>query len=123
MKNFGAHTVSHPILARTDDASARFEIEESWRRLRAETDAAVSVFCYPNGCPGDMTSREAALLRGVGIDAAVTSTAGYASKARWRAAPDAPYFVPRFSYGGFLSEVAQIVSGVERMKMAIRGRS
>jgi len=120
---FGAHTVSHPILARTDDASARFEIEESWRRLRAETDAAVSVFCYPNGCPGDMTSREVALLRGVGIDAAVTSTTGYASKARWSAGPDAPYFVPRFSYGGFLSELAQIVSGVERMKMAIRGRS
>lgn len=120
---FGAHTVSHPILARADDATARFEIEESWRRVRAETDAAVSVFCYPNGCPGDMTSREVAVLRGIGVDAAVTSTAGYASRARWSAAPDAPYFIPRFSYGGHRTELAQIVSGVERMKAVIRGQS
>jgi peptidoglycan/xylan/chitin deacetylase (PgdA/CDA1 family) len=120
---FGAHTVSHPILARTDDATARFEIEESWRRLRAETDAAISVFCYPNGGPGDVSSREAAMLRDVGIGAAVTSTPGYASSARWSAAADAPYFVPRFPYGGQLTELAQVVSGVERMKLAIRGRS
>lgn len=117
---FGAHTVSHPILARTEDAVARLEIEESWRELRAHTDATVGVFCYPNGGPGDITTREASILRGVGIDAAVTSQPGYASVPGWTAFPDARYHLPRFPYGGQLTELAQVVSGVERMKLAIR---
>ena len=120
LTSFGAHTVSHPILARTDDAVARFEIEESWRRLREQTDAAVGVFCYPNGGPGDVTAREAMILRGAGIVAAVTSSPGYASVAGWQAATDGPYLVPRFPYGGQLHELAQVVSGVERAKLAMR---
>ena len=120
LTTFGAHTVSHPILARTDDAVARFEIEDSWRQLREQTGAAVSVFCYPNGGPGDVTAREATIVRNAGIVAAVTSSPGYASGTRWNAETDAPYFVPRFPYDGQLHELAQVVSGVERMKLAIR---
>jgi peptidoglycan/xylan/chitin deacetylase (PgdA/CDA1 family) len=120
LTTFGAHTVSHPILARTNDALARFEIEESWRRLREQTEAAIGVFCYPNGGPGDATSREATILRDAGITAAVTSSPGYASATRWKAATSGPYFVPRFPYDGQLHELAQVVSGVERLKLAIR---
>jgi peptidoglycan/xylan/chitin deacetylase (PgdA/CDA1 family) len=120
LTTFGAHTVSHPILARTEDTVARFEIEDSWRQLREQTDAAIGVFCYPNGGPGDVTAREATIVRSAGIDAAVTSSPGYASDAAWSATAQAPYFVPRFPYGGQLHELAQVVSGVERMKLAIR---
>lgn len=120
LTSFGAHTVSHPILARTDDAAARFEIEGSWRRLREQTGAAISVFCYPNGGPGDVTAREAMIVRDAGMVAAVTTSPGYASVTRWKAATDGPYFVPRFPYDGQLHELAQVVSGVERVKLAIR---
>lgn len=121
LTTFGGHTVSHPILSRTDDAVARFEIEESCRRLRAETDATVGVFCYPNGGSEDVTTREAAILRGAGIDAAVTSRPGYVSSALWRTSPNAPYLLPRFPYDGEFNGLAQVVSGVERAKLAIRG--
>lgn len=120
LTSFGAHTVSHPILARTDEAVARFEIEGSWRRLREQTDAAIGVFCYPNGGPGDVTAREATILREAGIVAAVTTSPGYASVAKWKATTNGPYFVPRFPYDGQLHELAQVVSGVERVKLAIR---
>ena len=118
---FGAHTVSHPILSRTDDTVARSEIETSWRRLSEETSAAIPVFCYPNGGFGDVTERETTILSRVGLTAAVTSRPGYASPAAFHEAPDARYLVPRFPYGGDTTELVQVVSGVERVKLALRG--
>jgi peptidoglycan/xylan/chitin deacetylase (PgdA/CDA1 family) len=117
---FGAHTVTHPILARTDDAVARHEIETSWRRLRQETGGAVPVFCYPNGDTGDLGPREMSILRDVGVEGAVTSRPGYASASAFHADADAPFLVRRFPYGGEPNEVVQVVSGAERLKMAVR---
>jgi hypothetical protein len=117
---FGAHTVSHPILARADDAAARHEIETSWRRLLAETSAAIPVFCYPNGGPTDLGLRETKILRELGLAAAVTTQPGYASGPDFRSGPDAPYLMPRFPYGGETTELVQVVNGIERMKLAVR---
>jgi peptidoglycan/xylan/chitin deacetylase (PgdA/CDA1 family) len=117
---FGAHTVTHPILARTDDAGARSEIETSWRRLSAETSAAIPVFCYPNGAEGDLGPRETGILREIGMTAAVTSRPGYATVAAFHRDADARFLVPRFPYGGETNELVQFVNGVERMKMAVR---
>jgi peptidoglycan/xylan/chitin deacetylase (PgdA/CDA1 family) len=122
LTTFGPHTVTHPILSRTEDDVSRFEIEHSWRRLREETDATAGVFCYPNGDVGDVTDREAANLRAVGLDAAVTSRPGYASAAHWRSSSDARFFIPRFPYDGRTTAFNQVASGVERAKLAIRGR-
>jgi peptidoglycan/xylan/chitin deacetylase (PgdA/CDA1 family) len=120
LTTFGAHTVSHPILARTDDSAARAEIETSWRRLQRETNAAIPVFCYPNGGPSDLSAREMQILRDVGIAAAVTSQPGYATHGGFTSRADGPYLVPRFSYGDSTTELVQVVSGVERVKRAVR---
>ena len=48
---FGPHTVTHRILSLAPDEDCQWEIQESYRRLRQETDAWVPVFCYPNGEP------------------------------------------------------------------------
>ena len=117
---FGAHTMSHPILARTDDATARSEIETSWRRLQKETSAAIPVFCYPNGGPSDISARETQILRDVGIAAAVTSQPGYATPRGFSANQESPYLVPRFSYGETTTDLVQVVSGIERAKRALR---
>ena len=119
---FGAHTVTHPILARADDVVARSEIETSWRRLEAETTAAVPVFCYPNGGESDLGAREWRILRELGIRAAVTSRPGYASVAGFHHDADSRFVVPRFPYGGETTELVQVVNGVERVKLAVRGR-
>ena len=117
---FGAHTVSHPILARADDAVARDEMETSWQRLSAETAAAIPVFCYPNGGPTDVGPRETKILRELGLVAAVTTRPGYASRPEFRSGLDAPYLMPRFPYGGDRTELVQVVNGIERMKLAVR---
>jgi peptidoglycan/xylan/chitin deacetylase (PgdA/CDA1 family) len=117
---FGGHTVTHPILSRADGAASRSEIETSWRRLSSETTAAIPVFCYPNGEEADFGDRETQVLRELGMAAAVTSLAGYASVKAFHRMPDGRFRLPRFSYGGDRNELVQVVSGVERMKMAVR---
>lgn len=76
----GAHTISHPILAKLDDESARFEIAESKRQLEAITGKPVRYFAYPNGKPGiDFDERHMAMARDAGFSAAfstVMSAAG-----------------------------------------------
>ena len=120
LTTFGAHTVTHPILARTDDATARREIETSWRRVASETTAAIPVFCYPNGGSTDLGPRETRILRDLGMTAAVTSQMGYATVEAFHRDADGPFLVPRFPYYGDTTSLVQVVSGVERMKLAVR---
>jgi peptidoglycan/xylan/chitin deacetylase (PgdA/CDA1 family) len=118
---YGSHTISHPIMSRLDDESARREIEGSWLRLQAETNgAAVPVFCYPNGGLGDISSRELANLRALGFDSAVTATSGYASVSRWHSSADSPFLLPRFGYNGNPAFFKQIVTGLLRARLAMR---
>ena len=116
---FGPHTVTHPILAQCTDAECRFEIEESWRRLREETDAAVSVFAYPNGQPHAVTPREAEEVRRIGMKGAVTTRQRYVEQGAARAGDLAPYLVPRFPYPVDRAHLIQLTTGLERAKLAL----
>jgi peptidoglycan/xylan/chitin deacetylase (PgdA/CDA1 family) len=88
----GAHTVSHPILARLPLADARAEIEQGRAELESLLDTRVGLFAYPNGKPGvDYLPEHAALVRELGFDAAVSTAWGVAALA-------SPQFeLPRFT--------------------------
>jgi peptidoglycan/xylan/chitin deacetylase (PgdA/CDA1 family) len=78
----GAHTVTHPILARTADAIARTEIAESKQRLEEIVGERVRIFAYPNGRPRqDYGSAHVQMVRDAGFDAAVSTAWGVASSA------------------------------------------
>jgi peptidoglycan/xylan/chitin deacetylase (PgdA/CDA1 family) len=88
----GGHTVTHPILARLDDATARHEIAEGKRVLEAWLGEEVSMFAYPNGRPGDdFEPKHAVMAREAGFKAALTTAWGVATRET-----DA-YVVPRFT--------------------------
>jgi peptidoglycan/xylan/chitin deacetylase (PgdA/CDA1 family) len=73
----GAHTVSHPILARLSDAQARQEIGDSKQFLERLLGERVGLFAYPNGKPGeDYSPQSVDIVRGLGFDAAVSTTWG-----------------------------------------------
>jgi peptidoglycan/xylan/chitin deacetylase (PgdA/CDA1 family) len=117
---FGPHTVTHPVLSRTTDAQANFEIGESWHRLCQEARRPDPVFCYPNGGWGDFTDREVELVRQAGLIGAVVGEPGYASSIPFRQSPTAPFMVRRFSYDDELPAVVQCVAGIERVKSMLR---
>jgi len=88
----GAHTLTHPILAKLDPERARNEIRESKRRLEAITGKPVTLFAYPNGKPGqDYRSEHVRMVSELGFEAAVSTAWGVAHRASDR------FQLPRFT--------------------------
>lgn len=52
----GAHTCSHPILARLSPSEQSRELLESKRMIESATEMRCDEFAYPNGGPGDFSA-------------------------------------------------------------------
>ena len=113
---FGPHTVTHPVLSRVSDPRARHEITESWRVVRGETDAAVPVFCYPNGTAVDFTERDRGLVNEIGMTAALSTAIGYASGSIGSGQVFDRYATRRFTYPDDTPTFVQIATGMEGFK-------
>ncbi len=73
---FGAHTVSHPILSRMEKDDLEKEIVLSKDRIEAVTGQRISLFAYPNGEEGDFDQRAIDLLKMNGFVAAFSTIYG-----------------------------------------------
>ena len=74
---FGAHTVTHPILSRLDGKDALVhEISGSKRRIEQELGQTVDIFCYPNGRFIDIGDQAMRVVAESGFRAAVTTESG-----------------------------------------------
>src|SRR5712664_1868482 len=121
---FGPHTVTHPILSLATDEACRWEIEESYRRVRQETDAWVPVFCYPNGEPRAFGQRELEATQRVGFRAALTTVRDYAAARHLRTHRALGRFaLPRFPYPDDRPHLVHFVSGLLRLRRMLQGRS
>lgn len=90
--DIGGHTVSHPILASTEDDEAWMEIEAGKRALEEIVGEEVTLFAYPNGRPGvDYLRKHSAMAKEVGFRGAVSTARGVAGIAA------DPYQIPRFT--------------------------
>lgn len=88
----GAHTVSHPILARLTDDQARQEVGDNKRFLEQLLGERVGLFAYPNGKPGeDYSPQTVDVVRSLGFDAAVSTQWGASSMG------DDPLQIKRFT--------------------------
>jgi peptidoglycan/xylan/chitin deacetylase (PgdA/CDA1 family) len=77
----GAHTMSHPILARLTDEQALQEIGDSKQFLEDLLRERIGLFAYPNGKPGeDYSPQTVEVVRSLGFDAAVSTQWGAARK-------------------------------------------
>lgn len=73
----GAHTVSHPILARLNPDESRREIAEGREVLESLLREPVRLFAYPNGRPvQDYASEHVAMVRSLGFETAVSTKWG-----------------------------------------------
>ncbi len=120
---FGPHTVTHPVLSRTSDVQSRYEITESWSRLRAEAVNPVPVWCYPNGQRSDFTEREMRTLADLEFLGAVTGETGYASARAVRSSELERFCIRRFAYPDSVDEVRILAGGAERLKQIVRRES
>jgi peptidoglycan/xylan/chitin deacetylase (PgdA/CDA1 family) len=72
----GAHTVSHPILTKLDDASVRAELEDSRRAIERRLSIRPQHLAYPVGDRASAGPREFAIASELGFKTAVTTRPG-----------------------------------------------
>jgi peptidoglycan/xylan/chitin deacetylase (PgdA/CDA1 family) len=88
----GAHTVTHPILARLEDDVAYREIADGRDALRQITGEPISLFAYPNGVPrADYDERHVRMVERCGFAAACSTAPGVATRSTDR------FQLPRFT--------------------------
>ena len=109
--DFGAHTVTHPILSRLSRESAAREIIESVNRIEEKLGSRVTSFAYPVGREIDFNAMTKSLLKEAGCRCAVTMIFGsndsgadpYALRRITPWAENADVFALRLSYYKFCS--------------------
>lgn len=88
----GAHTVTHPILAKLGADAARDEIARSRDELQQLLGRRISTFAYPNGKRDqDYHQGTVDIVKSLGFDAAVSTNWGYGHRDANR------HELPRFS--------------------------
>ena len=77
----GGHTARHPIIAKLDADAVRQEISDGKAFLEETLNTRIRLFAYPNGKPGtDYLPEQAAVVRDLGFDAAVSTQCGSAEQ-------------------------------------------
>ena len=117
--DFGAHSVTHRIFSRLDEATAHRELQTSWRRLREELHRPLDVFAWPTGRSGDFTARDCGIARETGLEACFATGDDYASIAD-ESDVDALFKLRRFSLPTNRSHLLQYASWIERAKQLVR---
>jgi peptidoglycan/xylan/chitin deacetylase (PgdA/CDA1 family) len=108
---FGAHTLTHPMLAKSGEAAARRELAESKTRIEQRLGRAVRHVAYPVGDAASAAGREFRLAREAGFATALTTRPGHVFPIH----ADHLHALPRVSVNGlFQSEAALrgLLSGV-----------
>lgn len=95
----GAHTMTHPALARLAPGVALHEMRESADRIEAETGTRPSTLAFPYGYRAAAGEREAGLAREAGFAASFTTRPGYVPSAGSRQG------LPRVSLNGLFQDV------------------
>jgi len=106
-----SHTLTHPDLTASDDASLTTELVDSRKLLQEKFKIPVNFFCYP---AGKNDARVRAAVKAAGYKGATTVAPGVASKS------DNPYELPRIRVNG--TDSAATVLGRVRSGAGVAGR-
>lgn len=99
LMEFGAHTVSHPILSGLSDSAVQTEITESITRVAEASGQACRHFAYPNGSRADFDERAVNVVRALGMESAATTFEGRVT------AQSDPLMLPRWGIGSDISMI------------------
>lgn len=117
----GAHTCRHLALSGLPEAEARAEIEDSIRRIEAETGKPCRHFSYPYGDESTAGEREFSLAREAGVVTAVTTRKGLVEPGH----KDTMTALPRLSLNGDYQDMRHVkvlMSGVPFALMNVAKR-
>lgn len=96
--SIGAHTMTHPALARLPEAVAFGEIRESVERIETETGRRPRMIAFPYGYLAAAGEREATLAQKAGLAGSFTTRPGYIPTS------GSAHGLPRISVNGLFQE-------------------
>jgi peptidoglycan/xylan/chitin deacetylase (PgdA/CDA1 family) len=111
LAQLGAHTLTHPNLARVDTKRLHHELQQSAVRISDYCGRLPTTFAYPYGGRHAVGPREAAAARDNGYVAAVTTQPGVLN----HAVAEQPTLLPRVSLNGHFQKkryVRALISGL-----------
>lgn len=113
---FGAHSASHHILSKLDDATLREEMMQSVQRIREECRKPSSLFCYPSGKADEFDRRSMDWVKELGLIGALSAEPGYLEPGKIRVHPRYRYAVPRLPLPKSMSEFRLYVSWAQYLR-------
>ncbi len=118
LATIGAHTLNHYNLLKLDDVDARWEIEESRRRVSEELGKPVDYFAYPYGNTDAAGPREFDICEQAGFKASVTTRHGVV----FRGHADHMQALPRIMVSGRFQKTRYIDTMISGMSGALSNR-
>jgi peptidoglycan/xylan/chitin deacetylase (PgdA/CDA1 family) len=96
LARLGAHTMTHPNLARVEEGRLVQELQQSAARIAGYTGGTPPTFAYPYGGRAAVTTRETMAAVELGFSLAVTTRHGVLNSASF----EAPSSLPRITLNG-----------------------
>ncbi|MDB4582902.1 polysaccharide deacetylase family protein [Draconibacterium sp.] len=112
--SIAAHSKTHRILSRLNDAEVRDEIMGSYQHLKFKLPEAVDIFAYPTGRRADFGGREEKIIRDSPLLGAVSVIPDAVRKGHQLEA------LPRFGLPNNMSDFLQCLSFIEVFKNKLR---
>lgn len=118
--SIGAHTVSHPMLAKLADAPAREEVAAGRDRIARELGQLPLHLAYPVGDPASAGGREIAAAAALGFSCAVTTRPGHLFAAHG----EHLHALPRISLNGYFQTATALSAMLDGLPFLLwnRGR-
>jgi peptidoglycan/xylan/chitin deacetylase (PgdA/CDA1 family) len=113
----GAHTMTHPALARLPAQAALDEMKESADRIEAELGRRPETIAFPYGYAAAASAREASLAEQAGFVASFTTRPGYVRRS------DERHGLPRVSVNGLFQDVRSLEALLNPGLWALSGRT
>jgi peptidoglycan/xylan/chitin deacetylase (PgdA/CDA1 family) len=107
---FGAHSVTHRILASLDQSTLHHEITESIRRVTAECANPASVFCYPSGKAHEFDSRAIEIVKHTGLKGAMSAEPGHLEPSHLIGSHNYRFVIPRISFPKSFNDLIRYTS-------------
>ena len=113
--DFGAHTVTHPILTRISPEQVRIEISDSKKKIEQELGKPVTSLAYPNGMKADFNDIVINLAKETGFVTAFTLLNGPASSNEVK---NNPYTIRRsfISHKHSQPQFSTLISPINRLR-------
>lgn len=113
--DFGAHTVTHPILTRISPEQVRTEISDSKKRIEQELNKPVISLAYPNGMKADFNDTVINLAKETGFTTAFTLLNGPTTLNEVK---EMPYTIRRsfISHKHSLPQFSTLISPINRLR-------